>query len=152
PIGRVCEFERMVRNQQRGALDELSARAPIELSLSVLRTLLGRLAREFEACIADVEERVNATKMYSFFHVPTVILHGVLPYVSPASYPFPSYQRQTRFPSSFLCSDISVARLDAIDDALAQPGKQGVAALFALKADPLVERSSLEPEGGLGSL
>jgi 4-cresol dehydrogenase (hydroxylating) len=128
------------------------ARAPIELMIGLFRLLVGSLAPEVEACLGDTEERIKAQKMWDFFHVPTIIAHGVVPYVPPDSYPFPSYDRQARYPSGFLCSDISLPRLDAIEHALSQPGRQGVAELFALKADRLTVQSSLEPEGGLGAL
>lgn len=152
PVGRVVEFERLVKNQQRQALDDIGARGPIELSLGVLRLLTGSLASEIDACLCDIEEGIKAGKMLDFFHVPSAVIHGVLPYVGPDSYPFASYQRQTRYPSAFLCSDISLKRLDAIEQALAQPGKQGLAELFKLKAHVRVAPSSLEPEGGLAAL
>ncbi len=152
PIARVRELERFVKNQQRAAVDDLSARAPVELMVALLRVIAGPLGREVEACLGDIEHAVKAIKVFDFFHVPSVIVHGVVPYVARESYPFPSYERQTRYPSTFLASDISRDRLDQIEAALAQPGKQGLAALFQLKADVRSSPSSLEPPGGLAAL
>ena len=100
--------------------------------------------------ISSMQSRPSRSSI--FFHVPSVIVHGVVPYVARESYPFPSYERQTRYPSTFLASDISRDRLDQIEAALAQPGKQGLAALFQLKADVRSSPSSLEPPGGLAAL
>ena len=152
PMARVRELERFVKNQQRPNIDELTARAPVELSAAVLRVITGPLRPETEAILADVEERVNASKAFDFFHVPTSVVHGVVPYVAPATYPFPSYQRQTRYPSCFLCSDIPLERLEEIESALAKPGKEGLSELFRLKGDRSAARSSLEPEGGVAAL
>jgi 4-cresol dehydrogenase (hydroxylating) len=152
PIARVRELERFVKNQQRETMDELAARAPVELLLGVLRVVTDPLASEIEACLGDIEHGVKAIKMFDFFHVPNLIVHGVVPYVAPGSYPYPSYQNQTRYPSTLLRSDISLERLDAIEKALDRPGKQGLAELFKLKADKCVDRSSLEPAGGLAPL
>src|SRR5207247_4094144 len=138
--------------QQRQTLDELSARAPAELMVALLRLLTGPLALEIDACLGDVEGGVKAIKMFDFFHVPNVVIHGVVPYLAPDAYPLPSYQQQTRYPSALLCSDICRERLAAVEQALAQPGKEGMAELFKLKADPRLRRSSLEPEAGLTPL
>ena len=148
PLSRVRELERFVKNQQRQTLDELSARAPAELMVALLRLLTGPLALEIDACLGDVEGGVKAIKMFDFFHVPNVVIHGVVPYLAPDAYPLPSYQQQTRYPSALLCSDICRERLAAVEQALAQPGKEGMAELFKLKADPRLRRSSLEPEAG----
>jgi len=152
PLERVRELERFVKNQQREAIDELSSRAPIELCIGVFRLLSGRFLSEAEACLADVEEGIKAKRMLDFLHVPTVILHGVVPYVPPHSYPLPSYERQARYPTAFLSSDISGPRLDDIEKALAKPGKQGLAALFQLRGETHTAPSSLEPEGGGAAL
>jgi CRP-like cAMP-binding protein len=78
-----------------------------------------------------------------------------VPYEPEASYFFPRYQFCTVYPFSILSSDISaasLARLDAVERALELPGKQGLAALIALRKDIPYPRSTLEPPEGLAPL
>src|SRR4029450_10982272 len=98
--------------------------------------------------IGDIEEGV-AKKNLDFFHIPIVVIHGVVPYAREGTYAFFNYQHQTRYPFAFLCSDIPQARLRAIEEALELPGKQGIMAILALKGDVSAVRSRLEPPGGL---
>jgi 4-cresol dehydrogenase (hydroxylating) len=148
PVIRIRELERFVRNQQRQGLDHLMARAPVETFLAVFQVLTGPMAGQVDACIGDWEENV-AKKHSDFFHIPTVVLHGVLPYVSASEYPHPSYDQQTRYPFALLRADIRTERLCAIDRALSLPGRRAMSELARLKADTEIPRSSLGTPGGL---
>jgi len=78
-----------------------------------------------------------------------------VPYEPEASYFYPRYQYCTVYPFSILASDIStatLARLDAVEQALALPGKQALVALIALKKDIQAPRSTLEAPEGLAPL
>jgi hypothetical protein len=151
PVTRVRELERFVKNQQRQGHDDLAIRAPVETVLAVFRLLATTLRSEVEAITGDLEEGV-AKRNLDFFHVPIVIIHGVVPYVAPETYAWPAYQSQTRYPFAFLCCDIPLDRLDTIESTLKRPGKAGLIALLQLKAETRVPRSSLEPRDGLQPL
>lgn len=154
PVEKVREVGRFVKNQRLGALDELGARGPVEVGVALFRALSGPLRLEVEAIVGDLEEGV-ARQNLDFFHAPLVVLHGTVPYEAEASYFYPRYQFCTVFPFAALASDISrhmLARLDAIEEALEQPGKAGLLALFRLKRESASTRSSLVPPEGLAPL
>jgi hypothetical protein len=151
PVRRVAELGRATKNQHRPALDEATTRAPAEGALAMFRLLRGPLMTEIDAGIGDVEEGV-AKKILDFFHIPTVLIRGVVPFVPEGSFGFFNYQHRTRYPFAFLCSDIPSGRLDAIERALELPGKEGLAALLALKRDRLDAASRLHPARGLPPL
>jgi hypothetical protein len=84
-----------------------------------------------------------------------VVLHGTVPYEAEASYFYPRYQFCTVYPFAALASDISrdmLARLDAIEEALDQPAKAGLLALFRLKREHADPRSTAIPPEGLPPL
>jgi hypothetical protein len=154
PLTKVRELGRFVKNQRLHTFDELGARAPVEVGVALFRTLSGPLRLEIDAIICDLEEGV-ALQNLQFFHVPMVVIHGTTPYEAEASYFFPRYQYCVVYPMAALSSDISrdmIARLDAIEEALEQPGKRGLLGLFALKRDIRLPKSSLEPPEGLAAL
>lgn len=154
PAAKLLELGRFVKNQRLPVGDELGVRGPVEVAVALFRTLSGPLRLEVEAIIGDLEEGV-ALQNLAFFHVPMVVIHGTVPYEAETSYFFPRYQNCTVYPFAALASDISsamLARLDAVERALAHPGRQGLAALFALKRDLQVPISSLEPPEGLAPL
>jgi CRP-like cAMP-binding protein len=154
PIAKIRELGRFVKNQQLHTFDELGARAPVEVGVALFRTLSGPLRLEVDAIICDLEEGV-ALQNLEFFHVPMVVIHGTTPYEAEASYFFPRYQYCVVYPMAALASDISrdmIARLDAVEAALEQPGKRGLLGLFALKRDTRAPKSTLEPAEGLSAL
>jgi hypothetical protein len=142
---------RFVKNQQASPANESGARAPAEIVVAILRLLSGPLAGEVIACIGDMEERV-VKKNLDFFHIPTVVVRGVVPYTSEDALVGLGYAIGTRYPFAFLSSDISLARLAAVEAALAQPGQQGIQALLMLRRDKQVAPSSLLPPEGLPAL
>ena len=148
---RVRELGRFAKNHLRDPLHPLSIRGPIELSLTILRLLSGVLMEEVDACIGDIELGV-VKKNLDYFHVPTAIIHGVVPYAPMGSFGHYNYLHRDRYPFAFLCSDLSRARLDAIEVALEKPGNEGLLALLELKNIKDDRRSSLEPPGGLPEL
>jgi cyclic nucleotide-binding protein len=153
PIHRIYEMGRFVKNQRRHQLDELSARATVEGGAAVVRALLGPLRAEVDAIIGDLEENVVKQNL-DFFQIPSVIIHGTVPYEAEQDYLFARYQNTVVYPFAFLTADLSAARerLEAVEQAIALPGKRGLAALFVLKRDIRIAPSSLEPEGGLSPL
>jgi len=153
-VDKLREMGRFVKNQRLHTFDELGARGPIEVGVAIFRTLVGPLRLEVDAIIGDLEEGV-AKQNLDFFHVPLVVLHGTVPYEPEASYFFPRYQFCTVYPFSILASDISsatLARLDAVERALALPGKQALVALIGLKKQLVSRRSTLEAPEGLAPL
>lgn len=154
PLAKLRELGRFVKNQRLHTFDELGVRGPVEVGVALFRTLAGPLRLEVEAILGDLEEGV-AKQNLEFFHVPLVVIHGTVPYEAEASYFYPRYQFCTVYPFAALAADISgpvLARLDAIEAALALPGKPGLLGLFALKRQTGGMRSSLEPPEGLGAL
>lgn len=154
PFHKLCELGRFVKNQRLHTFDELGARAPVEVGVALFRSLAGPLRLEIDAIIGDLEEGV-AKQNLDFFHVPMVVIHGTVPFEAEASYFYPRYQFSTVYPFAVLASDISkqmLSRLDAIEEALEQPGKAGLLGLFKLKRDIVTPRSTLEPTEGLDPL
>ncbi len=154
PAAKLCEMGRFVKNQRLHTFDELGVRGPIEVGVALFRALMGPLRVEFDAVIGDLEEGV-AKQNLDFFHVPMVVIHGTVPYEAEASYFYPRYQYCTVYPFGVLTADISRAmltRLDAVEKALALPGKQGLLGLFALKREVGNVPSTLEPSGGFSAL
>jgi len=153
-VDKLREMGRFVKNQRLHTFDVLGARGPIEVGVAIFRALVGPLRLEVDAIIGDLEEGV-AKQNLDFFHIPLVVLHGTVPYEPEASYFFPRYQFCTVYPFSILASDINaaaLARLDAVERALALPGKQALVALIALKKDIPEPRSTLEAPEGLAAL
>lgn len=154
PVAKLREVGRFVKNQRLATLDELGARAPVEVGVALFRSLAGPLRLEVDAIVGDLEEGV-AKQNLDFFHAPMVIIHGTVPYEAEASYFFPRYQFCTVYPFAALATDISqqmLSRLDAIEAALEMPGKAGLLSLFRLKRDIVETRSTLVPSEGLAPL
>lgn len=154
PLSKFRELGRFVKNHRLHAFDELGARGAIEVGVALFRSLAGRLRLDVEAIIGDFEEGV-AMQNLEFFHTPMIVIHGTIPYYPEAAYLYPRYQFRTVYPFAALSVDVSkhmLSRLDAIEEALSQPGKQGMLALFALKRVGSTARSGLEPPGGLAEL
>lgn len=135
PVAKVRELGRFVKSRQPAASRDLVTRAVVELGVAVFRLVAGPLRLSLDAVIGDLEENV-AKQNLDFFHVPSVVIHGTVPYQPHASYLYPRYQLHTVHPFACLASDISTAlpRLEAIDRALSKPGKLGLLALLRLKA------------------
>jgi len=135
PVAKVRELGRFVKNQHPAAARELVARAVVELGVAVFRLVAGPLRLTLDAVVGDLEEHV-AKQNLDFFHIPSVVIHGTVPYQPSASYLYPRYQLHTVYPFACLTSDISTAlpRLHAIDQALGKPGKRALLALLRLKA------------------
>jgi hypothetical protein len=150
PINKVREVGRFVKNQRLPEIDEASVRAPVETSAALFRMLVGPLRNEVEAIVGDLEEGI-VTRCLDFFHAPTVILHGMLPYSNAEAYLYRRYAERTCYPFALLSADVleAVPRLLSVEEALAQPGKRGLLALLALKQDTTSLRSSLVPVDGL---
>jgi len=147
PIHKVWELGRFVKNQRLHTFDELGARAPIEVCVALHHTLTGSLRMEVDAFIIGLEENV-AKRNLDFFHIPTVVIHGTIPYIDENQFDLPHFQDSEIFACAALVSDMSQAlnsRLPTIEGALEQPGKQGMLALLALKRDAAPLKSSLEP-------
>jgi CRP-like cAMP-binding protein len=135
PVAKVRELGRFVKNQRPAAGRDLVSRAVVEVGATVFRLAAGPLRLSLDAVIGDLEERV-AKQNLDFFHIPSVVIHGTVPYQHSASYLYPRYQLHAVHPFACLASDISTAlpRLHAVDDALAKPGKLALLALLRLKA------------------
>jgi len=134
PVSKVRELGRFVKNQHPAASGELLTRAVVELGVAVFRLAAGPLRLQLDAVVGDLEEHV-AKQNLDFFHIPSVVIHGTVPYQANASYLYPRYLRHTVYPFACLASDISTAlpRLQAIDQALNKPGKRALLALLRLK-------------------
>jgi len=150
-VAKVREIGRFVKNQQRPKSDELMVRAPVEVCAALFQLAVGPLRQEVDAYIGDFEEEV-AKRNIEFFHVPLVVLHGVVPYSGEQAYLREHVKVSAVYPFAFLASDLSPAteRLAAVEAALAVSGREGLHALLSLKADSATNsRSSLEPVEGI---
>ncbi len=153
PVGRVREVGRFVKNHRDGVAKELAVRAPIEVALLAYRLFRGPLRAEVDAFIGDLEE-VVAKQNLDYFHTPSVVLHGTVVHVDKRHYKYPMYRHHNHYPFAVLISDLSgsAARSAAIDAALEQPGRAGIAALLSLRDEGSTMRSTLEPADGVGPL
>ena len=153
PVGRVREVGRFVKNHREGVKKELAVRAPIEVALAAYRLFRGSLRAEVDAFIGDLEE-VVAKQNLDYFHTPSVVLHGTVVHVDKRHYKYPMYRHHNHYPFAVLVSDLtgSAARSVAIDAALEQPGRAGIAALLSLRDAGSTMRSTLEPADGVGPL
>jgi hypothetical protein len=148
PVRKVRELGRFVKNQRPAAGRDLRTRAVVEIAAAVIQVVAGPLRFEVDAVIGDLEENVAKLNL-DFFHVPSVVLRGSVPYLPSASYLAPRYVRHTVHPFACLTGELAAAlpRLAAVDAALNLPGKLALLRLRHLKrrtAPP--GRSMLCPE------
>jgi CRP-like cAMP-binding protein len=146
PAAKVREMGRFVRNQRPNAERDQVTRAVVETGVAIFRLMAGPLRLHVDAVIGDLEEHV-AKQNLDFFHVPSVVVHGTVPYAGSASYLSPRYRLHTVYPFACLTSDIATAlpRLDAVERALAKPGKRGLLALLWLRSHGAPAASMLCP-------
>ena len=152
PVDKVREIGRFVKNQQLHTFDELGVRAPVEVLLALVRALTGPLRHQVDALVGEFEEGVVKRNL-DFFDIPTVMIRGTVSYEAPSV--LCGHAGRTFFPFALSVADVaahSMARADAIEQALALPGKRGVHGLFALKRSSAPPRSRFEPPGGLPPL
>jgi hypothetical protein len=144
---KVRELGRFVKNQ-RLPHDGVMRRAPMEIVLATTRLLLGPLRMEVDAIVGDIEAG-GAKRSIDFFHWPTILIHGTVPYLEHTIYQGHLHGRF--YPFSFLVSDLSAAspRVDAIEAALNLPSNESSLALRVLKRNTHVPPSSLLPPAGL---
>ena len=133
-VAKIREMGRFVRNQCPTAGNDLRIRAVVETGVALFRVMAGPLRLHVDAVVGDLEEHV-AKQNLDFFHVPSVVVHGTVPYASTASYLYPRYQRHTVYPFACLTSDIESAlpRLRQVEQALQRPGKLGMLSLMRLR-------------------
>jgi hypothetical protein len=145
-VGKVRELGRFVRNQRPAAGRELAARAVVETGVAIFRLLAGPLRHEVDAIVGDLEEHV-AKQNLDYFHIPSVVVHGTVPYAGRASYLSPRYGLHAVYPFACLTSDIATAlpRLLAVEQALSQPGTAGLLALLRLRSRGAAAPSMLRP-------
>jgi CRP-like cAMP-binding protein len=139
---------RFARNQHPAAGRDLVARAVVEACVAAFRLMAGPLRMDVDAVIGDLEESV-AKHNLDFLHVPSVVIHGTVPYPRGASHLYPRYQLHTVHPFACLVSDIATAlpRLNAIEEALGTPGHRGLQALLQLRSQDATAPSMLRPAG-----
>lgn len=156
-VAKVREMGRFVRNHRPDAGRDLVTRAVVEIGVALFRLVAGPLSLELDAVIGDLEEHLAKANL-DFFHVPTVVVHGTVPFADSTSFLLPRYRRHTVYPFAFLTSDIAAAvpRLEAIEHALAKPGKVGLLALLRLRSHGAPAAPSMlsvpepEPDTALG--
>jgi Cyclic nucleotide-binding domain len=154
PLARIRELGRFMKNHQRPKCDEWVTRAIAEVGAAVFNMLVGVLRSEIDACVGDFEEAIGK-KHLDFFHVPLVTLHGVVPFAEDDAYLRPHVQTSAVLPFAFLVADLpfAISRLEAVEQALNRPAREGLAALRALKEVPsAVQESTLVPPTGLPEL
>jgi hypothetical protein len=153
PVAKVRELGRFVKNQRLPPIADAAIRAPVEVFLAACRMVTGSLAMEVDALIGDFEEAIVKQNL-QFFHVPMVVIHGTVPYLAEGSLLHPRYHFRTVYPFACLTLDgiDALPRLDAIDQALSQPGTLGLVELMRARGERPSVGSSLEPPEGLPEL
>ena len=149
PVAKVREIGRFVKSQGLHGRDELGVRAPVEVLLALIRGILGPLRSQVDALVGEVEEGVVKRNL-DFFNVPTVLVRGTVSYEAPSW--FIGHAGRTFYPFALSVPDVgarSLPRVDAIENALALPGRKAVLELLALKRTAAPPRSRLEPPEGL---
>jgi len=152
PVARVREIGRFVKNQRVHVCDELGVRAPVEVLLALIRTILGPLRPEIDALVGEVEEGVVKRNL-DFFEVPTVMIRGTVSYEAPSF--LCGHEGRAFYPFAISVADVAaraLPRVAAIEHALEAPGRKGVLGLFALKRTAAPARSRFEPPAGLPPL
>jgi hypothetical protein len=146
PVAKVREMGRFVRNQHPAVGRDLVARAVVEACVATFRLMAGPMRMDVDAVIGDLEEAV-AKHNLDFLHVPSVVIHGTVPYPRGASHLYPRYQLHTVHPFACLVSDIATAlpQLQAIEEALDTPGEDGLRALLQLRSQGTIAPSMLCP-------
>ena len=144
PVTRVLELSRFVKNRQFVTPDERIVRAPVEVTVA-LHHILCKLPDQW-VVVGSVEERV-AKRNLDFFHIPLAIFPQATPVISDDGFMGWACRFRRFVPFAFLVADLvrQRPRLAAIENALALAGAEGIRALFKLKRDTQVPRSSLEP-------
>ncbi len=152
PLERVRELSRFVKNRRLGSLEELGARAVIEVCVAAFHCLTGPLRLEVEAFVGEFEDAV-ARRHLEFLHTPFAMVRGGLPAFAPGHFLRPALDGRARYPFAGLVSDVAAmhTRLEAIETALGKPGPGGLIAL-ASRPGPPTSLSSLLPPDGIASL
>jgi CRP-like cAMP-binding protein len=152
-VSKVRELGRFVRNHRPVAGRDLAIRAMVETGVAVYRLMTGPLRLQVDAVVGDLEEHV-AKHNLDFFHIPSVVVHGTVPYASRESHLGPRYQLHTVYPFACLTSDIETAvpRLVSVEQALAKPGNRGLLALLRLRGQPSAAVSMLRRRDGIDQL
>ena len=145
-VAKIREMGRFVRNQRPVAGRDLATRAVVETGVALFRLIAGPLSLHVDAVVGDLEEHV-AKQNLDYFHVPSVIVHTAVPYADSASLLSPRYRLHTVYPFALLTSDLAAAlpRLQAVEQALAHPGKRGLLCLLRLRSHGTPARSMLCP-------
>ena len=151
-VAKVREIGRFVKNQRLQSRDELGVRAPVEVLLALIRGILGPLRSQVDALVGEVEEGVVKRNL-DYFDVPTVLIRGTVSYEAPSW--FIGHTGRTFYPFALSVPDVaarSLTRVDAVEQALALPGREAVLELLALRRTAAPPPSRLEPRGGLPPL
>jgi hypothetical protein len=150
PVDNVRELGRFVKNQQLSKLDPQGIRAPVECGTALFRALCGPLLGSIGAVIGQFEEGV-AKRNTDFFHYPTLVFHGALPFLPAGEYGRQHFEESSYYPFAFLVEDLSGSeqRVATVERALDLPGQEGLASLLTLRASGGSPGSTLEPVGGL---
>jgi hypothetical protein len=148
---KVRELARFVKNQRLPRLNDVMIRAPVEIVIATHRLMVGSLRMDVDAIVGDIEVG-GAKRSMDFFHWPTIVIHGTVPYLARTIYQ--GHLHRHFYPFALLVSDLSAAapRLDAIEAAMNLPGNEGSLALLEIQRDTHVPPSSLLPPGGLPML
>ena len=114
--------------------------------------MLGPLRSQVDALVGEVEEAVVKRNL-DFFNVPTVLVRGTVSYEAPSW--FIGHSSRTFYPFALSVPDVgrrSLPRVEAIERALALPGRKAVLELLALRRTAAPPSSRLEPPEGLPPL
>jgi hypothetical protein len=141
PVRQVREIGRFVKNQQLAGLKKAQVRAPTEVMVAMLRLLTGPLVSDVRAIVGDIHPEGSVKCMLDFFHIPVVIVKGVVPTASENDYLLLHYHHGSGAPFAISCADLSVERLVVVERALELPGTTGLQALLMLKSDIRVATS-----------
>lgn len=153
PLNKIRELGRFMKNQKLSRKDDLAIRSPIEVGLACFRLLTTVLKNQINAFVGDFQDCV-AKRNLDYFHVPSIMLRGVIPFAENDSYLRAHVESSTVYPFAFLTSDLNhlFARTEIIEEALSKPGKEGILALGLLKRIENTIKSSLIPPTGLDPL
>jgi hypothetical protein len=154
PPDQIRELGRFVKDLGLNRMAIGALRGPLEVGVALHRLVVNDPLRAEVSGVVGSAEPHGAIRNLDFFHIPAVVLQGVVAHAPEESYLFPLYQHREHYPFATAVSDArrSLRRLSDIERALALPDEALFEAVFALRRTRSVAASSFLPPSGLPRL
>lgn len=153
PLTAIRDIGRFVKNHALPPFGEASMLAPMEAVVALLHALVGPLRREIHAVIGDVEDKVSDQHL-DYFHVPTVLVRGVLPRAADDAWLYRRYLERCCYPYAAVMTDADAVarRLVEVEAALELSARAAARRLVALGRESETSPSLLDAGTPLSKL